>query len=199
MKKNSPIFEAIFGLSWDALPPVMHKHYAIRPFSDDVVGVEGELDVMCKGPLRYLAPLLNFAGQIPARNQAAVPVTVQFQSDPNSDDFQFDRKFHFRREKPYSFRSRMRQVRDNEVVEIMRFGLAWKMRYLWDGEKVVLRHAGYALALFGRLIPLPLTYLLGAGYAEEIAVDENTFDMRTNITHPWWGKVYEYKGRFKVL
>ena len=36
------------------------------------------------------------------------------------------------------------------------------------------------------------------GYAEEIAVDDNTFHMNTHISHPWWGKVYEYKGRFKI-
>ena len=80
----------------------------------------------------------------------------------------------------------------------MRFGFGWKMRYAWDGEKVVLSHKGYALQLFGHLIPLPLTILLGAGYAEEHPIDDNTFDMQTHITHPWWGKVYEYKGRFKI-
>ena len=161
--------------------------------------VDGTLDVMCKGPIRLLAPLLSFLGQIPACNEIGVPVTVLFRSDPTSADFRFDRVFNFKGAKPYAFRSRMRQIKDNEVVEIMRFGLAWKIFYLWDCEKVVLRHNGYALSLFGRLMPLPLTFLLGSGYAEEIAIDEDTFDMRTHIHHPWWGKVFEYKGRFNII
>ncbi|QKK05237.1 MAG: DUF4166 domain-containing protein [Pseudomonadota bacterium] len=55
------------------------------------------------------------------------------------------------------------------------------------------------LRLFGHFIPVPLTMLMGKGYAEEIAVDDERFDMIVNITHPWWGKIYEYKGRFKIV
>jgi hypothetical protein len=47
-------------------------------------------------------------------------------------------------------------------------------------------------------MPIPLTLFLGKGYAEEIAIDDNTFDMITHITHPLWGRIYQYNGRFKV-
>ncbi len=197
MNNHEPTFKSIFGVSWNALPPVMQKHYANRPYCDDVVRVDGTLDVMCRGPLKVLAPLLSLMGQIPVRNEANVPVTVNFRSAQNSAAFQYDRIFHFKGRKPYIFQSRMVQIKGNEVVEIMRFGLSWKMHYLWEDNKVILRHDGYALHLFGWFVPLPLSYLLGHGYAEETPVDENTFDMMTNITHPWWGKIYEYKGRFK--
>lgn len=195
---SEPIFKSIFGKSWDALPTVMQKHYANRPYTDDVTIVEGTLDVMCKRPLLWMAPLMKLMGQIPAHNEKNVPVTVCFQSDKASQAFHFNRTFNFKDAKPYSFRSRMLQIRDNEVIEIMRFGLGWKMLYLWDAEKVILKHRGYALHLFGFFIPVPLTLLMGKGYAEETPVDDETFDMITHITHPWWGRVYEYKGRFKV-
>lgn len=196
--KTEPTFKSIFGSSWDNLPPVLLKHYANRPYTRDEVVVEGTLDVMCKPPLLWMAPVMKLLGQIPARNAHHVPVTVRFQSDPDTKSFHFNRIFHFEGSKPYSFRSRMVQIRDNEVIEIMRFGLGWKMFYLWDGTKVVLEHSGYAIRLFGHFIPLPLTFLMGRGYAEEIAVDETTFDMITHITHPLWGRVYEYKGRFII-
>lgn len=196
--KSEPIFKSIFGDSWDDLPSVMHKHYANRPYTDDEVVVKGALDVMCAGPIKLMGPLMRLMGQIPARNEKAVPVTVQFQSDKNSKAFHFVRTFNFQNDTPYIFHSRMMQIKDNEVIEIMPFGLGWKMLYRRNGEKVVLEHNGYALRLFGHFIPVPLTLLMGKGYAEETAIDENTFDMITHITHPWWGKVYEYKGRFKV-
>ena len=196
--KDEPIFKSIFGNSWDELPPVMHKHYANRPYTDDEVVVEGTLNVMCKPPLKWLAPFMRLTGQIPARNEENVPVTVRFKSDKNSKAFHFVRSFYFKDNAPYIFHSRMMQIKGNEVIEVMRFGLGWKMLYLWEDGKVILKHSGYALHLFGRFIPVPLTLLMGRGYAEEIAVDENTFDMITHITHPWWGKIYEYKGRFEV-
>ena len=196
--KAEPIFKSIFGAAWNDLPSVMKKHYAGRPYTDDTLIVEGTLDVMCKQPLKALAPIMKLMGQIPAHNEMNVPVTVRFQSAGDSREFQFNRTFNFKNARPYAFRSRMLQIRDNEVIEMMRFGLGWKMLYLWDGEKVVLQHNGYALRLFGHFIPAPLTLLMGKGYAEEIAVGDDTFDMITHITHPWWGKIYQYKGRFKI-
>lgn len=198
MSKSEPIFKSIFGASWNDLPPVMKKHYANRPYTDDEGIVEGTLDVMSAGPIKLIAPIMKLMGQIPARNEKNVPVTVQFQSDKDSKAFHFKRTFHFKDSEPYVFHSRMVQIKDNEVIEIMRFGLGWKMLYSWDGEKVILNHNGYALRLFGHFIPLPLTFLMGKGYAEETPIDDNTFDMITHITHPWWGKVYEYKGQFEI-
>lgn len=195
---SEPTFKSIFGTeSWDDLPPVMKAHYANRPYSHDEFLVKGTLDVMCKPPLSWLAPIMKLLRQIPARNETGVPVTVYFKSDPHSKAFHFVRTFHFN-DGDYIFHSRMMQIKGNDVIEIMRFGLGWRMLYSWDGEKVVLAHKGYALHIFGRFIPLPLTFLMGKGYAEERAVDDKTFDMITHITHPWWGKVYEYKGRFEI-
>ncbi|MBL4891061.1 MAG: DUF4166 domain-containing protein [Rhizobiaceae bacterium] len=197
--KNEPVFKSVFGSAWDELPTVLQKHYANRPYSNDITIVEGILDVRCKQPLRFLAPFMKFMGQIPAYTQKNVPVTVRFQSERGSKAFQFNRVFHFDDAKPYGFRSRMVQIKGGEMIEIMRFKLGWRMHISWDGEKVVLKHKGYTLQIFGHFIPLPLTYLMGAGYAEEVAVDDEHFDMLTHIIHPWWGEVYGYKGRFKLV
>lgn len=196
--KQAPTFKAIFGDDWDKLPPVMHKHYANKPYTNDLSICEGTLDVICKAPLTWLAPLMMALGQVPAHNETNVPVTVRFQSDKDSRAFHFKRSFQFKTRNPYAFHSRMIQIRNNEVIEVMRFGIGWKMLYLWDGKKVVLQHRGYALYIGGMFIPVPLTLFLGKGYAEEIAVDDATFDMITHITHPLWGRVYQYKGRFKM-
>jgi hypothetical protein len=196
MSENEPIFKSIFGASWDDLPPVMRKHYANRPYTQDKNTVEGVLDVQCAGPIKTFAPLFWLMGGVPPHTEQNVPVTVHFESDENSKFFTFNRIFHFKTRKAYRFKSRMMQIKGNEVVEIMRFGIAWKMQYLWENGKVVLRHKGYALAIAGHLIPLPLTFVVGEGHAEETPIDDNTFDMFVTITHPWWGKIYEYKGRF---
>ena len=82
-------------------------------------------------------------------------------------------------------------------MEIMSLGLCWNIHYLWKNNKVILRHKGYALKAFGHFIPLPITWLLGRGDAEEWAIDDNMFEMYAQLTHPLFGKIYEYKGQFE--
>ena len=197
--KNEPTFKRIFGDAWDQLPPVIQKHYANRPYSNDRATVEGTLNVMCAGPIRWLSPLFWLLGTVPPYNQSNVPVTVHFDSDKESQAFKFNRTFHFSGRKPYRFYSEMLPIKDNELIEVMRFGICWRMQYLWQDDRVKMNHQGYALKWFGHIIPLPLTWLLGEGNAEEIPVDENTFDMWVRMTHPWWGKLYEYQGQFTVV
>ena len=196
--KGEPTFKSIFGKDWENLPPIIKKHYGNHPYSTEVTTVDGELDVFCKPPLLWLSPLMRLFGQIPTFNENNVPVTVHFESNLNSNAFHLNRSFKFSDRKFYIFYSRMLQIEGNEVIEIMRFGLGWRAEYSWDGEKVILAHKGYALQVFGHFIPLPLTMLVGAGNAAEYPVDDNTFDMEVSITHPWWGEMYGYKGRFEV-
>ena len=196
--RDEPIFKSVFGKDWDKLPPIMQKHYANHPYQHEVNSVKGNVDVYCKPPLLWFAPVMKLLSQVPAFNENDVSITVDFESDLNTKAFHFKRCFYFANKKPYHFRSRMLPIKNNELVEIMALGLCWRMQVFWDGEKVILAHKGYALHLFGHFIPLPLTYILSAGNAEEHPVDDNTFDMEVNITHPWWGNIYGYKGRFEV-
>jgi predicted DCC family thiol-disulfide oxidoreductase YuxK len=197
--KREPIFKPIFGTAWDDLPEVFHLHYANRPYTSDRTRVVGVMDVACSGPMKLLAPLVNLLGQIPARNESDVSVAVEYRSDIYTKAFGFTRMFGFEGREPYIFQSRMIPIDGGDVVEVMRFGLCWQLRFDWDGGKVTLNHRGYALSLFGHFLPLPLTWVLGTAYCEETVVDDRTFDMVTDITHPLWGRVYEYKGRFRVV
>lgn len=197
--KNEPIFKSVFGDDWSKLSPALQKHYANRPYTNDIVTVEGVMDVYCGGPIKLLAPIFWLLGGIPPHNEKNVPVTVHFESDQNTKSFHFNRIFHFKDKKPYNFRSRMLPIKDNELIEIMRFGIGWRMNYIWDNDRIKLLHKGYALHIFGHFIPLPAGLLLGEGYAEEIPVDDQSFDMLVTMKHPWWGKIYDYRGRFKVI
>ncbi len=197
--KSAPTFQDIFGKHWDDLPNVFKKHYANHPYSNDRVTAEGILDVTCRSYMKLLRPFYRLLGSVPAMTEKNVSVTVHFDSSPDTKAFHFNRIFHFSESTPYRFQSRMLQVRGNEVIEIMRFGICWRMAYGWDGGKVTLQHKGYALNLFGHYMPLPITALIGRGDAQEIAIDDDHFDMAVTITHFIFGVVYSYAGRFKVI
>ncbi len=196
--KTDPIFKSVFGNDWEALPLVMKRHYANRPYSTDVTLVDGHLDVMCAGPIKAFAWLFWFMHGIPPYNETTVPVTVSFESDQYSKFFHFNRVFNFKTRQAYCFKSRMIPINNNEVVEVMPSHLGWRMNYVWEDGRVKLKHKGYVLYALGHFIRLPLTFLIGKGYAEEIAVDDNRFNMVVTITHPWWGKIYEYNGQFTM-
>jgi len=196
--KNEPLFKNIFGKDWKNIPAVMHKHYANRPYTNDVTRAMGKLDIACAGPIKYLSWLFWRMHSIPPCNENNVPVEVIYSSEPNSKFFCIDRIFHFGGAKPYHYKSRMVHIKKNEVIEVMSSRIGWHMNYVWESGKVKLKHVGYVLHLFGYFIPLPLTFLIGEGNAEETAIDDNFFDMIVRVTHPWWGLVYEYKGRFEL-
>ena len=194
-----PIFQSVFGeATWNHLPPVMHKHYANRPYSHDVVTVEGSMKIELSLIARLLSPLFRLSHALVPCAGDKVPVTVHFRSEPESDIYAFDRIFHFTGQPPYHFRSRMQPVGGNEVIEFMRIGIGWRAAYSFDSTRVILAHRGYAIKLFGKIIHLPLNWLLGKGSAEEEALDENRFRMAMEVRHWLFGKVYAYSGEFSV-
>jgi len=195
---DEPVFKQVFGRDWDRLPTVMRRHYANRPFHNDTVTVEGTLNVVFSPIGRILKPVFRLSKTFVYHEGVNVPVAVQFRTDAHSRAFGFDRTFHFAGMEPFRFRSAMIPLRGKDVVEQMGAGLCWRMTYAWTGEKVALTHKGYALRLFGFLIPLPLTALLGRGYAEEIPMSDDEFSMMTEVRHPLWGFVFGYNGTFRV-
>lgn len=199
MNSIQPIFKSIFGHQWMDLPQVMHKHYANRPYSDDVVTVEGKMDVEFGWLVKLFSPILRLVGALVPYQGKDIPVTVHFRSEPDSTAYCLDRTFNFPDKKPYVFFSKLIQIKDDVIVEVMKYGIGWKHRFYYDGNKVLLEHKGYVWKVGGNIIPVPIGLLLGRGYAEEEALNENTFRMKMNITHPLFGKMYEYRGVFKVV
>jgi predicted DCC family thiol-disulfide oxidoreductase YuxK len=196
--KETPIFKPVFGCAWRNLPLVMRRRYGNRPYTNDTVIIEGQVDVMCKRYIRVLSPLIRLVGSVPPYNQKNVPVTVHFVSWGDKRMVGFNRVFYFKKKEPYAFRSRMLPATDNEVLEMLRFGICVRMTCFWQDSRVYFRHKEYTLNVFGHFVRLPVSWIIGRVYAEERPVDDETFDTVVQIQHPWFGKVYEYTGRFKI-
>jgi len=176
---------------------MMQRRYGVRPGSDDRVTVAGVLHVKLSPLARLLSPFLKIAGALVPYEGENIPVTVRFYSTPGQRDFHFDRSFQLPA-RSYRFHSRMEPLPGGEMIEFMRFGLGWRFWYGVEGGKVVLKHRGYVSRVFGLLIPLPLEYVMGHGYAEEEATSDTGFRMHFAVTHPWLGYAYGYGGDFTV-
>lgn len=192
---QKPIFETVFGESWAALPGVMQKHYSIRPFSKDTVVVEGLLDIHIS---QWLKPLLRLSGLMISQSGKDIPVTVIFRGSAEDDSFYFDRTFRFANRDQH-FVSRMETLGGNGVIEFVGLGLGWKTAFVAEGDKIELQYRGYVWRILGLTIPVPLSLLMGKGWAEEEAISENTFRMKTHVRHFLFGNVFAYNGEFTVV
>ena len=192
---NQPIFQKVFADSWDQLPPVMKNHYIVRPNSDDMVKVEGNLDIKISP---FVSVITRLTGMLLAYSGKNVPATVMFTSGKDVKSFFFDRTFHFPERGDVKFRSRMEHIKDNVLVEFMKFGIGWKLAYEWDGCKVILVHRGYVWRILGTMIPVPLEWIMGKGHAEETPLSDDSFSMWTHSKHFLFGKPFGYSGEFKV-
>lgn len=195
---QKPVFENVFGADWHHLPPVMKKHYANRAYTNESFVAQGHLEIVASPLGKMLFPLFRLFGILVPRTGKNVVTTVTFSTTSDSDAFRFERSMVFEDGDTYRFCSKMKPLGGNDMIEIMRCQLGWRMAYTWDGSKVALRHRGYAFNCFGLLIPLPITFLLGQGYAEEVPIDADRFSMMTEIRHPWWGRIYSYRGTFRM-
>ncbi|MBN67213.1 MAG: hypothetical protein CMM94_06585 [Rickettsiales bacterium] len=194
MNEAPYIFQPIFGNDWERMPPVMRAHYGVRSASDDTVVVKGWLDVRMSWPVRIASRLL---GVLVPYNGNKVPVQVTFTGDA-AGQFYFDRAFDFGARGVCHFRSVLQPVGGDEVMEWMGYGVGWRCAYQWNGERVILKHRGYVLRVFGRCVPLPLELLLGKGYAEETPISDTCFAMWTHTKHPLFGEMFRYAGEFEV-
>jgi len=192
---EGPLFKQVFGKDWNDLPEVMRKHYAAEVFKDDIQTIQGSLDIFIKPWLKGLAKL---TGQLVSQSGENVPVTVSFSCKGHANSFFFDRQFFFPDGEVQHFESRMVWQGGNVLIEFMRFGLGWKLAYSWEDERVILRHRGYVWRVLGFNLPIPLSVILGKGYAEEIPLDENSFEMKTYTEHFLFGKTFGYSGRFEI-
>lgn len=71
-------------------------------------------------------------------------------------------------------------------------------RFSVDGSSVLMSHNGYVFRFFNILIPMPLGLLLGKCHVVERQISEDTFSMEMSLNHFLFGKIYEYRGIFKI-
>ncbi len=196
---TQPIFKSVFEDSWENLPAVFRKKYANRPFSDDVQTLNGKMDIKLSKIAKFIAPLLKLLKVLVPFEGKNIPVIAYCKSNDNTDFYLLERYFYISGTIPYTFCSKFLKIKGADIVEITKFGLGWRCKCIYNAGKIQLIHRGFVWQMFGVLIPIPITYLLGRGYAEEEAIDDNNFRMLVTITHPWLGKVFEYKGQFKIV
>lgn len=196
MNQSEAIFKKVFDNAWDSLPTVFKKRYGNRAFSNDVITVNGKMDIVISKYMRILAPILKLLKILVPYEGQNIPVKVEFCSHPNSALLYLNRTFYFANNNAYTFNTTMNALAKNDVIESIFLSIGWRTNYRYADKKVIMQHKSYVLRLFNCNLPLPLTYLFGIIHAEEIMIDDNTYKITMIVTHPWFGELYRYAGDF---
>lgn len=195
---NDPIFKNIFGNDWEAMPKVFHKHYANRPYCNDIHTAHGTMNIEMAWFMKPFAPLLALMGTLVAKAGQNIKTEVNFISQENSNVFIFDRRIYFDDAKPLIFYSKLQPFKGNEVIEWTKSGIGWHCCFTFENGMVFLRHKSYRIKMFGKAIKIPIEIFMGEGFAFEKAISDDEFEMMMEIRHKIFGKIYGYSGRFNV-
>jgi len=199
MPAQKPLIEKIFGEQTKNIPPILRKRYSNRPYSTDTLQLKGEMNITTSKLFQFLSPLFKLAGTLVSYPAEKIPATVELTSDIKSNKITMHRTFYYSNKSPQHFISKVIHIKDNIVIESMRFGFASKLIYTYDKNQITMEYGGYAFCFGTKLIPIPLGLLIGRFYLHEEAVSDDQFKMLFKLTHPLFGKIFQYDGYFKIL
>ena len=196
---HEPIFKTVLGNQWMQLGSIVRQHYSLTPFSQDCVRVDGIMEEIHHSLIaKLLIPFgLLFGAVVPYRAKN-VPVSVHYSSNPNNANLYWDRAFKIRSNKYFHFKSYMHHVKNNEVIEYVRFGVGMRLRVTAEDGALVFRDEGYVWRIFGFTLPIPAGLIFGNAYVEERPIDADSFSMKMELSHPLFGVLFRYRGRFSI-
>lgn len=188
----------IFGEQAKNLPPVLLKRYSNRPYSNDSLIIQGKMNVSVSKIFKILSPLFRLFGALMPQSANNIAATVEFTSHIQSNKIIMNRIFYYADNKPYQFSSKIMHIKNNSVAEEMRFGFATNLIFSFDNNRITMNYGGYLFCLGSKRLPLPFGFLIGKFYAFEEATADDEFAMLVTLTHPLFGKLFQYDGRFKI-
>lgn len=198
MTSGAPVFQTILGSDWNSLGGIVRRHYFLRPKSKDYMCVTGEMsEVHHSTVAKLLIPFgLLFGAVIPFRG-SCIPTDVHYNSSPENSNIYWDRVFKFDN-RDFHFKSHMEPVGANEAIEFVRFGVGILLHVSVENGALVFRDTGYIWRLRDYDIPIPGRWLMGRVYVEERPIDDDRFSMKMTLTHPLFGILFRYSGRFEL-
>lgn len=192
------VFHAVLDDDWNSLGSIIRRHYFLKPESKDYICVSGEMsEIYHSGLAKLLIPFgLLFGAVVPYKGKN-IPVDVHYTSNPSNSNIYWDRVFKFKGG-DFHFKSHMVPVKENEVIEFVRFGVGIRLKVTAESGALVFRDIGYIWRVLGCDIPIPGQWLMGKVYVEERPIDDQYFSMRMTLKHPLLGALFTYTGKFEL-
>ncbi len=198
---QEPIVKRALGPDWERLPEILRRNFSPCPGADCEVrlrGVMHEISYSRIGGL-FIWPGRAFGALVPYEGRD-VGIRIDIRTHARDPRFMYWQRVHFFEESPeFIFASRMEYLGGNEFIERVRAGLGMRMKASIAHDVLKFEAVCYQWDLFGLCIRLPNWLLMGTGIILERQTGPDEFEMHFEITHPWWGRTFTYRGVFAFL
>jgi hypothetical protein len=199
--RHMPVVRRVLGEEhWARLAPAVRRHYDLSPsFAEDMI-LDGVMEEIRHAPLikpwlmlaRWFKALVPYPGD-------NVPVKVRNRTDPTTpDSLYWHRTFSFPDGRVTEFLSRMEPAGRGQIVEILRFGVGIRMRLSVEDGALVFTGLQHCWKLGPMMIGIPNWALLGNAVIVESPVSDDEVRLDFEIVHPWLGRTFAYRGRFRM-
>jgi hypothetical protein len=183
------LMQQALGADWDALPPALQTHYQFGTTVDT-----GAMDIEYP---RFMQPVLSALRRVGALvNRRGQRVATVVEKHVVGDRQYWQRTITYADGQSIRFNSFWLYAGDGQMIEFVNPLLGLKMApYLADG-RLHYRGICFVIKLGPLLLRIPEWLVLGHTTIVEEAIDDSHFAMDFRLTHPLFGEVFRYAGKF---
>lgn len=187
----SHLMQQALGADWERLPAALQAHYR-EGASMDV----GHMDIAFPRWLQPVLSVMGWMGALVHRRGCQVATTVVRQTVGERQYWR--RTLEYADGRVLRFDSFWVAGRKGRLIEFVNPVFGLEMAPSVVGQQLHYRGIRMVAKLGPWMLPIPEWLLLGHTTIVEEAVGERHFAMDFRMTHPWWGELFRYAGRFEA-
>lgn len=197
---QQPVIKNALGENWENLSDIVKQHYDITPGKPSNMVIKGIMDEVYHPPIAklFLLPGRIFGALVPYKGKNIPTEVKNWTTAENQAAMFWYRTLVFPNKAPVIFKSRMEHIKDNEIIEYVRFGMGIRMAMSEKDGALIFKSIGYVWKIGGIKIPIPTWAILGDAEIIEKAMPDNRFYIDFNMIHPVFGKTFSYSGIYSI-
>ncbi len=195
-EKQQPVIKKALGESWENLTNVVKRHYDITPGKPSNMLIKGVMDEVYHSAIAklFILPGRIFGALVPYKGNNIPTEVRNWTTSDNHKAMFWHRTLVFPGKPPVIFESRMEHIKDDEIIEYVRYGMGIRMRISVKDNALIFNSIGYVWQ-FGKVkIPIPAWAILGNAEITEKAISDDQFFIDFQIVHPLFGRTFAYSG-----
>jgi hypothetical protein len=185
------LMQRALGDDWNKLPPALQAHYQFGTTTDI-----GHLDIEYP---RFMQPYLTLLKVFGALiNRRGHNLSTKVEKSVVNDRQNWRRTITYPDGKVVYFNSFWVSAKDNQLIEFVNPLLGLQMAMHVEDGKLHYSGVKFIAKLGPLMLPIPEWLALGHTTIVEEAVDDTHFVMDFRLTHPLFGEVFRYAGKFQA-
>ena len=185
------LMQQALGADWDKLPPALQAHYRFGTTTDT-----GSMDIEYPRFMQPVWSILRLLGALVDRQGKSVTTIVEKRVVGEHQIWR--RTITYPDGQIVRFDSFWVAAGNAEVIEFVNPVLGLQMAPYVVGEKLHYRGVRFIAKLGPVSIPIPEWLVLGHATIIEEALDDTHFAMDFRLTHPLFGELFRYSGKFEA-